>query len=176
MLGVPFGQKGYVLTILKDVETEVHRNPTLKSKYPWFDGEAVTAERWAKQVRLSAEERAELEAAQSVLHGWVLSDVESYMTNGRSPPSPTDCLILAFGQIRPAIVVTDDLGMHKLAKDFELPIWHGPELLAKMRTAKMITNDQIRNIVGALEVNGDLTRTWAEAKHTILEKVFGKAP
>lgn len=45
MLGVKFGQKEYVLTVLKDVETEVHRNPTLRAKYPWFDGDDVRAER-----------------------------------------------------------------------------------------------------------------------------------
>lgn len=175
MLGVPFGQKDYVLTILKDVENEVHRNPMLRFKFPWFDGADLAAERFAKQVRLSAAERIDLNIAQSVLHGEVLSDVTKYMTNGRSPPSTTDCYVLAFGQIRPAIVVTDDLGMHLLAKDFDIPVWHGPELLAKMRTAKMITNEEVQAIVEALEANGDLTGTWAAAKHTTFVKIFGKA-
>lgn len=174
MLGVPFGQKNYVLTILKDVEEEVHRSPKLLSRFPWFDGATVTAERLAKQVRLSKTERAELDAATSVLHGWVLSDVSSYMTNGRSPPSQVDCAVLAFGQIRPAIVVTDDLGMHKLASDFELAVWHGPELLSKMRSAKMISNEKVREIIEAMEANGDVTATWTEAKHTTFSKIFGR--
>ena len=92
---------------------------------------------------------------------------------GRQPPSDTDCRVLAFGQIREAIVVTDDLGMHRLAGDFELPIWHGWELLAKMRSAKKVDNDLIREIYDALERNGDVTATWREAKHTEFVKVFG---
>ncbi len=43
LLGVKFGQKDYVLTILKDVENEVHRNSRLQFHYPWFD-DAVLAE------------------------------------------------------------------------------------------------------------------------------------
>jgi hypothetical protein len=173
MLGVPFGQKNYVLTILKDVEDEVHRSAKLRAKFPWFDGTVVAAERLAKQVRLSKIEREELVAASTVLHGWVLSDLQSYMSNGRSPPSKTDCFILAFGQIRPAVVVTDDLGMHKLAEDFAIAVWHGHELLAKMLTAKMLTKEEVREIVEAIERNGDATATWLAAKYTTFAKIFG---
>lgn len=176
MLGVKFGHKEYVLTILKDVENEVHRNPTLRAKYPWFDGDELRAERLAARIRLSEDEKSQLDAVQSVLQGWVLNNLDSYMTHGRSPPSATDCRVLAFGQIRPAIVVTDDLGMHQLAKDFDIAVWHGWELLAKMRTAKIVQSELIREIYVALEANGDLTRTWHEAKHTAFIKVFGAVP
>jgi hypothetical protein len=37
MLGVEFGQKRYILTILKQVEDEVHKSPKLRFRYPWFD-------------------------------------------------------------------------------------------------------------------------------------------
>lgn len=174
MLGVPFGQKEYVLTILKDVEQEVHRNPTLRFKFPWFDGDVLVAERLAKQVRLSKAEQIDINIAQSVIHGSVLSDVTRYMTHGRSPPSATDCHVLAFGQVRQSIVVTDDLGMHLLAQDFMITVWHGYELLAKMLTAQKVTKEDVRAIIEALEANGDLTGTWAKAKHTTFAKIFGK--
>jgi len=174
MLGVAFGQKNYVLTILKDVEEEVHRSGALKFKFPWFDGADLAAERVAKQIRLSADEKGQLEAAQSVLRGWVLMNPGGYTTAGRSPPSSTDCRVLAFGQIRDAIVVTDDLGMHMLAQDFGIAVWHGHELLKKMLTAKLITNEQVKSIFEALELNGDLTETWRQAKHTTFLKLFGK--
>lgn len=175
MLGVKFGYKEYVVTILKDVEDEVHRNSALRFKYPWFDAQDLADERMATQVRLSRAEKATLDITQSVLHGTVQSDILRYTSDRRSPPSPTDCRILAFGQIRPAIVVTDDLGMHALAKDFAIPIWHGPELLSKMLSAKKVSNDLVREIYAALEDNRDLTATWIEAKHTIFAKIFGKA-
>jgi predicted nucleic acid-binding protein len=172
-LGIKFGQKGYVLTIHKVVEDEVHRNPRLKSKYPWFSANEFAAERLAKRIRLSEDEKQRIEAAQSVLYGWVLSDLDHYTSGGRSPPGPTDCWLLALGQIKPAIVVTDDLGMHELAKEFGIPVWHGYELLSKLRSAKVVDGALIKEIYSALEANGDLTKTWRDAKHTVFAKIFG---
>ena len=173
LLGVRFGQKDYVLNVLKDVEDEVRRNRTLSSRFPWFDDEAFGTERDAAQIRLTAAEKVALDNARSVLRGHVLADVDRYTTGGRHPPSDTDCRVLAFGQVREAIVVTDDLGMHLLAADFELPIWHGWELLAKMKAAKKVDNDLVRDIYAALERNGDLTLTWSQAKHTEFIRIFG---
>ena len=124
-------------------------------------------------MRLSAQEKQLLDSARSVLRAHVLAEVDLYTTGGRQPPSDTDCRVLAFGQVRAAIVVTDDLGMHQLAEDFQLPIWHAWELLAKMRSAKKVDNDLIREIYDALERNGDLTATWREAKHSEFAKIFG---
>jgi len=172
MLGIQFGQKSYVLTILRDVEDEVHRNPNLAFKFPWFDEKALTAERMATKVRLTEAERTTLQAASSVLRGHVTTNARQYKT----PPSNTDCRVLAFGQIRSAIVVTDDLSMHQLAGEFAIPVWHGHELLKRMHTAKMITSDQIREIFEALDLNGDLPDTWKKARHIEFVKIFGKIP
>lgn len=177
LLGKKFGQKDYVLTVLRDVEDEVQRSPRLRHDYPWFDAASLANERLAHSLRLSAQEKATLAAAASVLHGLVQMDPARFMAQRRSPPSYTDCRVLAFGQIRPAIVVTDDLGMHELASMVGIEgIWHGPELLKKMLGAKLIGNDLVREIYAALEVNNDLTATWVAAKHGTFLKVFGKAP
>lgn len=173
LLGVEFGQKQYILTVLKQIEDEVFKSPRLQFLYPWFSDTDLNNERMSRQVRLSKEERTQTEAAASVLRAYVLAELLGYTTQGRSPPSPIDCFILAFGQVRPAIVVTDDLGMHKLAKEFDIDIWHGHDLLKKMLSAKAITSVCIREIFTALENNNDLPRTWQEVKHTVFKKLFG---
>jgi hypothetical protein len=172
-VGIKFGQKDYVITIHRSVEDEVQRNPRLRATYPWFDGQEFADERLAKQIRLTEDEKARVQAAQSVLHGSVLTAPEVYTSGGRSPPGATDCWLLALGQVKPAIVVTDDLGMHALAKDFSIAIWHGFELLDKLRSGKVVDSPLIREIYQALEVNGDLPRTWQDAKHTVFLKIFG---
>jgi hypothetical protein len=172
-VGIKFGQKGYVLTIHRSVEDEVHRSARLRFKYPWFDAADFAAERLSKQVRLTSEEKASIQAAQSVLHGWVLADVDRYASGGRSPPGPTDCWLLALGQVKPAIVVTDDLGMHALAQDFGIAVWHGYELLDKLRSAKVVDGPIIRDLYDALEINGDLPKSWQDARHTVFIKIFG---
>ena len=174
LLGKKFGQKDYVLAVLRDVEDEVNRSPRLRHNYPWFDTENLVNERLAHTLRLNANEKATLAVATSILQGLVQTDPGRFTTKGRSPPSPIDCRVLAFGQIRPAIVVTDDLGIHELANMVGISIWHGPELLKKMLSAKLMTNDLVREIYEALEANGDLTVTWVEAKHNTFAKIFGK--
>lgn len=176
LLGIEFGQKRYVLTILKDVEDEVHQSPKLKFLFPWFDNQALIEERLAKRVRLSTVEKAQIEAATSVLRAHVVENIDSFTSYGRSPPSRIDCFCLTFGQIRTAIVVTDDLGMHQLAKEFGLSVWHGYELLKKMLSAKMIDGGSVREIYEALENNDDLPRIWHEKKHSIFKKIFGPKP
>lgn len=183
LLGKKFGQKSYVLTVLKDVQNEVQRQPRLKFLYPWFDAnETLAHERWSNTVRLSKDEKATLDAAASVLHGVVQMDLQRFMKFGRSPPSYTDCRVLAFGQIRSAVVVTDDLGVHDLAcLTGSGDVWHGHELLKKMLSAQLIGNDLVREIYAALEANtlegsNDLPASWKKVKHTAFLKVFGKPP
>jgi len=175
MLGVKFGQKEYILTILKQVEDEVHSNQRLQFLYPWFDVPEFANERLASTVRLSKEEKEQINIVSGVFRAHVLENATVYTSNGRSPPSPTDCFILAFGQIRPAIVATDDLGMHMLAKDFGLDkmVWHGHELLKKMLSAKLIDKTLVRGIFEALENNNDLPVSWRQVKHTAFSRVFG---
>jgi hypothetical protein len=129
-------------------------------------------ERMAKQTRLSAAEKQDLKLVQDVLRGTVQLDVAKY-TTGRSPPGATDCWLLAYGQVKDAIVATDDLGMHTLAADFGLKVWHGFELLAKLKSAKVVDNDLIRDIYDALERNGDMTETWRKAKYSEFARIFG---
>lgn len=90
-VGLKFGQMPYVLTILKVTEDEVHRNPHLQFRNPWFDQTEHAQERIAKQVRLTAFEKAQVEAAQSVLLGWARMDLDRFTSNGRSPPGEAGC-------------------------------------------------------------------------------------
>lgn len=171
-LGKEFAQKSYRLSVLKLVEDEVHRQPRLKLRYPWFDDDQYKDERFATRVKFSGFEKNKVEVTTKSLLQYVARNAGEFTRGGRSPPSYEDCYCLAFGQVRSAIVVTDDIGMHDLANVFDLPVWHGFELLKKMHTAKMIDNEKVREIYAALEVNGDMTKTWEDAKVTLFKKVF----
>jgi hypothetical protein len=175
-VGRQFGQVPYVVVILKVVEDEVHRSPKLQFKNPWFDEPEFAQERMAKQTRLTTVEKQDMKLVQEVLLGTVQLDIDQYTSHGRAPPGATDCWLLAYGQIKGAIVVTDDLGMHTLAIEANLKVWHGFELLAKLRTAKVVDNALVREIYDALERNSDMTETWRKAKHDQFGKIFGSKP
>lgn len=172
-VGRQFGQVPYVVVILKAVEDEVHRSPRLKFHNPWFDEPEFALERLAKQKRLSADDKSAMTLVQDVLLGMVQMEVDKYTSHGRHPPGPTDCWLLAYAQVKNAVVVTDDLGMHTLASEAGLKVWHGFELLAKLKTAKVLDNELIREIYDALERNGDMTETWRQAKHREFGRIFG---
>lgn len=176
VVGLQFGQVPYVVVLLKAVEEEVHRNPRLQFKNPWFDEPAFAQERMAKQTRLSAAEKLDMKLVQDVLIGTVQLEIDKYTSHGRSPPGATDCWLLAYGQVKGAIVVTDDLGMHTLAAEAGLKVWHGFELLAKLKSAKVVDNDLVREIFDALERNSDMTETWRKAKYDQFGKIFGSKP
>ena len=173
VVGRQFGQVPYVVVILKAVEDEVHRSPRLKFHNPWFDEPEFALERLAKQKRLSADDKSAMTLVQDVLLGMVQMEVDKYTSHGRHPPGATDCWLLAYAQVKNAVVVTDDLGMHTLASEAGLKVWHGFELLAKLKTARVVDNELIREIYDALERNGDMTETWRQAKHREFARIFG---
>ena len=173
VVGRQFGQVPYVVVILKAVEDEVHRSPRLKFHNPWFDEPEFAQERLAKVKRLSADDRSAMTLVQDVLLGMVQMEVDKYTSHRRHPPGATDCWLLAYAQVKNAVVVTDDLGMHTLASEVGLKVWHGFELLAKLKTAKVVDNELIREIYDALERNGDMTETWRQAKHGEFARIFG---
>lgn len=77
MLGKKLGHKDCVLTVLKDVQNGVLRQPRLQFLSPWFDADELLAqERLSNTLKLSKDEKATLDAAASALHGivqWTLS-------------------------------------------------------------------------------------------------------
>jgi len=176
MLGVPFGPKKYTLAVLGDVEAEVHRNAALQFKFPWFDEQVLVEERLAARIRLTAEDKLSIDVAAGVLRDAVLADPLRYMQGSGSPPSPVDCRVLAHGHVRDCIVTTDDLGMHLLAAEFGIRVWHGFEPLKALLNAKAITTPMVKEIYDALEANGDLPATWRKARHVKFSRVFGRSP
>ena len=174
ILGIKFGHKDYVLTVLPVVEKEVLKNPTLKFKNPWFDEGEFNSERDAHAVRMTKQEKVDIANIKSIFNGHIQAHLHDYLVGGRSPPGNADCEVLAFASVRQAIVVTDDVGLHILAVDFKMPVWHGHELLSKLFAAKVVDSDLIREIYDALERNQDLTQTWVDAKHNTFKKVFGR--
>jgi predicted nuclease of predicted toxin-antitoxin system len=172
-LGKEFGQKNYVLKVLQVVEKEVKRNSTLSFKNPWFDENEFFVERDSHSMRMSPQEKIDMPLIKSIFNGYIVEHLNDFMIGGRSPPGSADCEVLTFASMRNAIVVTDDIGLHKLAIAFKIPVWHGYELLSKLFAAKVIDSNLIREIFDALERNNDLTQTWEEAKYSKFKKVFG---
>lgn len=121
---------------------------------------------------MSTNKREQIDIAAGVLHGAVLQNVSRYIQGGGSPPGPTNCRVLAFGLVKGAIVATDDLGMHLLAAEFKLAVWHGWELLASWPRQGRQRRGLVREVL--LRWRSTATPTWRAARYGALAKVFGR--
>jgi hypothetical protein len=69
-----------------DLKQSLDGSIHIRFLYPWFDAKEFSKERLSKQIRLTSDEKASVQSAQSVLHGWVLPDPLKYISGGCFPP------------------------------------------------------------------------------------------
>ncbi|WP_449465652.1 hypothetical protein [Stenotrophomonas humi] len=174
LLGKKFNPaKDYVLVVLREVTDEVHRQPRLVRQYPWFDGPKYTEERKAHGVRLSKDQKNEAIENKKFLLSHVARNARAYLLHGRDPPGDTDCYVLGVAMACSWCVATDDENMHALGKDFEVKCLYAFDVLHKLLSADMIDKAKVIEIYEALEINGDLTARWTDAKDKLFKKIFG---
>ncbi|WP_213602994.1 hypothetical protein [Pseudoxanthomonas japonensis] len=173
LLGVKFNPRmQYQLIVLPEVEGEVLQNPRLKSHYPWFMEDDHRNERRSARVKLSADDKDQIEKDTAFMKRLLGRNAAAYIQGGRSPPGPADRHVLAVALLRGWCVATDDEGMHVLAKDLDIKIFYCFEVLHKMLSAEMVDKDLVIDIYDALERNNDLTVRWKEARTKLFKKVF----
>ena len=172
LLGKKFNPaKDYVLVVLREVEDEVHRQPRLVHLFPWFDGQAYTAERRANGVRLSTPQKSAVDLNKKFLLSHVARNVRAYLNKG-DPPGDADCHVLAVAMVCNWHVATDDENMRALGEEFDVDCHYACEVLHKLLSAEMIDKAKVIEIYEALESNDDLTPRWIEAKEKLFKKVF----
>lgn len=174
LLGKKFNPaKDYALVVLREVADEVHRQPRLVRQYPWFDGPEYAEERKNHGARLTKGQKGEAAENKKFLLSHVARNARAYLLHGRDPPSDTDCYVLGVAMACNWCVATDDENMHALSKDFEVKCLYAFDVLHKLLSADMIDKAKVIEIYEAIEVNGDITARWVDAKGKLFKKVFG---
>jgi len=168
----PFNRfKEYHLVVLNEVRAEVQRNPRLKAKFPWFFDGDFMADREAKTLRFSAEERASVKAKEQFLLDWVSDNIAEFMSARRSPPGGADCRVLAAAMVRNAMVATDDEGMIHLAQEMGIPAMRCCDVLHKMWAAGRVEDAEVVAIYQALLRNSDLPVQWLIVRDTLFKRI-----
>lgn len=177
LLGKKFNPaKDYTLVVLREVADEVHRQPRLVRQYPWFDGPEYAEERKNHGARLTRDQKGEAAENKKFLLSHVARNARAYLLHGRDPPSDTDCYVLGVAMACNWCVATDDENMHALSRDFEVKCLYAYDVLHKLLSADMIDKAKVIEIYEALEVNGDITARWIDAKGKLFKKVFWPKP
>lgn len=160
LLGGPFGSQHIQLKVLADVDREHSRNPRLDSKFAWVT-EAQYAQNRKANVRAARGDDADnVKHATWFIREWVRDSRALFSDQKATPPSPTDCAVLAHGQVLAVTVVADDRGMEVAAKELGIELIGSDRLLKLLLDAQVVTLDQIRSAAAYLDYERDLPAAW----------------
>ncbi len=112
LLGVPFGQEAFCLTIIPELNDEL-AGKRLQSKFHWIDDDEYLAER-TYFPQLSKKQKKEVDRGFDVI--W------DYVTTEFPGPSRVDVRYVAYAAELECVLVTDDQDMGELAATFGLQV------------------------------------------------------
>ena len=163
MLPASGSTPGRVLRVISEVDREFEANTALMSKFHWVAEEPYQQNRKqnilglvGKQPTLIAEKRKFIE------FGIRMSGAD-FKVKRISPPSPTDCLVLAYGEVLGIDVVSDDGGMVYTASTLmglKCKVQGSLDVLHVLYQSGEITVAQVKAAARFLDYEDDLPGSW----------------
>ncbi len=169
LLGGPFGPQKLQLQVLTDVDREFSQNPKLDSKFSWVSETQYASNRKSNLLVAAGDDAENIKHAGWFIRDWCRDNRTLFLEHRATAPSPVDCAVLAHGNVLGAIVVTDDRGMAVAAKEFNIELIGGHELLKLLLDAKVVTMDQIQVAFAYLDYERDIPATWRRSA----KRLFG---
>ena len=162
LLGNTYISLPKLLQVLSEVDTEITASPRLENKFSWATEPPYVQNRAQNLVKLTGKQPTEILIAKSVVEGTSNQFKTSgiYKKNQLTPPSPTDCLVLAYSTVLSLLVVTDDGGMQYLAKQLGIEVIGSHQLLKLMLDEKKITLKDIQAAARYLNYIYDMPASW----------------
>ena len=146
LLAAPFGDLPYCLYIIPELNRELG-NKRLRSKFPWIDEPEFQANR-QQFPQLSRQQSKAIEQTFDFIWAHALAEFPG--------PSKVDVRYLATAYELVVPVVTDDLDMQALAKEFDISTLSTMELLAMMHEAGHISLKLVDGLMAYWEYEDDV--------------------
>ncbi len=163
LLNVVFGKKRHCLYIIKELQDEYNRSPSLINAFSWVnDPEYVENRSHLLEVR--REEKPEIRRA----YDFILD----YVRNVHPGVSKVDVRFLAHAEQLHIPVVTDDEEMRTVAGEYSITTYKTLELLKLMLECHHISIEKVREIAAYLTYFNDMPKDF-KADY---EKLFGETP
>lgn len=156
--------KAFRLLIHKDLVHEIERSQRLQGKFPWVNDKEFADDKKAV-LHLTAQEQNSISKQETVVHEIALD--ESIHTS----PIDERCLTTAF--CKGIYLISDDKGIHELAKifDFEEKLWTTLHILRRLfDTENGPDADAIQRIINYWHYINDIPANF----DSDLKKYFGK--
>ena len=173
LLGAGFVAATDAIRITSECDTEWKNSNRLQTKFEWVGESQYSLNRSANTVKLTAKQMMAVRNARTVIQAFASGHGKQLKENRATVPSPADCLALAYVFALcedgvPATVVTDDAGMHLIAKEFEISMVASLDLLSVMLHAKTRTTEEISALAKYLHYIDDLPQDWRTRGRRIL--------
>ncbi|OGV78214.1 MAG: hypothetical protein A2340_16425 [Lentisphaerae bacterium RIFOXYB12_FULL_60_10] len=167
LLSGTFGEPPpYALRVLKVLDEEYLSSVRLRSKFEWVNRPEYRADRAANCYIAMGKPATQVEAAFSYL--------EQHARENGFDLAPEDIRALAVGLARGFPVVTDDKGMVRVAKAFDVEPWSVVKLLKVMVTERRIEAAKVDELLQYLDHENDLPMSKPELKNLYVE-YFGRS-
>ena len=163
LLGVSFGTAGFTLYAHAGLVAEFEKEPRLQTKFDWFR-EKPYAENRAWSLNVGRKQARAIESS----YEFMWEEAQS----GFPGVSPTDVRLLATASELGCRMVTDDQGLHEMAKAYAMNVMTSLELMRLMLDEAHISMDMVERVVAQWEYDGDKPASF----RVNYIKIFGRNP
>lgn len=158
-----FGKEKHCLGVIKELDEEYAKNPTLKHKFFWVNQEEYTENR-KKCFSPTMNQRAEIN------HAFFF--MREFARDNQLGVSKVDIIALSYAYVLKIPTVTDDSDMLVAAKEFGISTYKTLEVLKLMLDSGLVTMKEIRSIASYWIYQNDTPRSYGKD----FKKLFSENP
>lgn len=163
LLKSAFGQEKYCLGVIKELDKEYEKNPTLKNKFFWVSQREYGDNR-KDCFSPSPRQRSEIN------HAFFF--IRESAREGQLSVSEVDVRGLAYAYVLKMPIVTDDSEMLEVAKEFEIKTFKTLELMKLMVDSGFVEMKQIKPIVSYWIYQNDTPKSFLKD----FKRIFSEDP
>lgn len=161
LLFVPFGEEKYCLYVIDDFEKELKRSQRLKSKFAWALQPEFIKNR-EHHITISNKQKKEIVAVYDFM--W-----NSFKETG---VSPVDVKAIAVAYVLKVELISDDIGVQNVAKEYDIPCRSTVNLLHVMFKCKHICVEKVRETIEFLQYEKDTCASYRTEYESLFEEPY----
>ncbi len=163
LLKTPFGKEKHCLGVIKELDKEYEKNPTLKHKFFWVNQKEFSDNR-KKCFSPTRNQSSEIN------HAFFF--IREFARDEQLGVSKIDIKGLAYTYVLKIPVVTDDSDMLEVAKEFSILSYKTLELLKLMMDNDFVAMKQIRSIASYWIYQNDTPKSYRKD----FKRIFSEEP
>lgn len=163
LLKEPFGKEKHCLGVIKELDEEYQKNPSLKHKFYWVNEDEFASNR-NRCFALTIPQKSEIN------HAFFF--IREFARDEKIGVSEVDIKALSYAYVLKIPVVTDDDDMLVVAREFEISTLKTLDLMKLMLDAGVVTMEQIRAIAAYWIYQNDTPKSYGKD----FKRIFSESP